>query len=281
MLHSYSPPQVATCLSGRRVVFIGDSTVRQVFYAAVKHVDPTVDTRAEKHSDRSLVARGIGFDFVWDPFLNGTTTERILEGRRGVIGMGDEDMPTLLVLGTGVWYLRHPESGGIPAWSTTVNDVFSAMRKDASIADQVVLLPVVEAIEDKLSEERRATMHHSDIDAMNADLQARLSSTEVPAALSIPTVFNQLIARGIGASETLDGLHFSDAISQKQASILYNLRCNDVMPKKFPLDKTCCYQYPFPNFVQVMLLLILLGIAPLSAYLANSGQWSFDYGKSV
>lgn len=31
MLHPYSAPQVTQCLDGRHVVFIGDSTVRQLF----------------------------------------------------------------------------------------------------------------------------------------------------------------------------------------------------------------------------------------------------------
>jgi len=34
MLHPYSPKQVTQCLEGRQVVFIGDSTVRQVFCAS-------------------------------------------------------------------------------------------------------------------------------------------------------------------------------------------------------------------------------------------------------
>lgn len=33
MLHPYKPKEVRTCLEGRSVVFIGDSTVRQVFCA--------------------------------------------------------------------------------------------------------------------------------------------------------------------------------------------------------------------------------------------------------
>lgn len=31
MLHSYSAPDVTQCFEGRHIVFIGDSTVRQVF----------------------------------------------------------------------------------------------------------------------------------------------------------------------------------------------------------------------------------------------------------
>lgn len=31
MLHAYSPPDVTKCFDGRHILFVGDSTVRQVF----------------------------------------------------------------------------------------------------------------------------------------------------------------------------------------------------------------------------------------------------------
>lgn len=36
MLHPYTPKQVTQCLDGRNVVFMGDSTVRQVFCELTK-----------------------------------------------------------------------------------------------------------------------------------------------------------------------------------------------------------------------------------------------------
>ena len=265
MLNSYSAPDLSTCLSGRHVVFIGDSTVRQVFFAAVKHADPHIDTVGEKHSDRSVTVKGIHFSFYWDPFLNSTSTATFLDGKMG--DDGASGTPTLAVLGSGIWYLRHPEAGGITAWTRKMDTLFDAVSPaHPLIADQVVLLPVENAIESRLSPERAATIQHADITAMNDHLTLKLRTNAVTTrpTLAIPRVFNRLI-EGL-EEETLDGLHFSDPISKVQASILLNLRCNDVMPKKFAFNKTCCFQYPAPNWVQLVLLAFLLGWAPAGLY---------------
>lgn len=268
MLHPYSTPQVTQCLDGRHVIFIGDSTVRQVFYAAVKHVDKNVDTNGEKHSDRSITVGRIQFSFFWDPFLNGTRTAGFLDGSlaRSVGG----SVPTLAVVGSGIWYLRHAESGGIPEWKNRMNTLFKAAEPAAVnvIADEVILLPVENTVESRLSPERAATLHAVDIVTMNEHLDSLLHSAEHAQGkgptLAIPRVFNKLIV-GLD-EETEDGIHFSEGVSKVQASILLNLRCNDVLPKKFPFDKTCCSQYPTPNWVQIALLIIFLVWAPAGLY---------------
>lgn len=304
MLHPYTPKQVGQCLEGRNVVFIGDSTVRQVFCAfpclcraamplasrprpdistltlsplaradaVVKHVDKKIETTAEKHSDRSISAGGIQFDFYWDPFLNGTRAQELFDGRLGSkTGRGT---PTLAVVGGGIWYLRHPDSGGIQSWDRQMEALFQSTKAGvAPIADEVILLPVENAIESRLSPERAATVHGEDIQKMNDRITTRLVAAAfekgpAPGAsgggLAVPRAFNKVI-EGLD-DETVDGLHFSDTVSKVQASILLNLRCNDALPKKFPFDKTCCFQYPSPNWVQALLLVFLVGYAPLGLY---------------
>lgn len=141
--------------------------------------------------------------------------------------------------------------------------VFKAVRTTgAPIADEVILMPVENAIESRLSPERAATVHKADIQRMNNRLADSLGKTN---SLAIPTVFNKLIDGLV--DETEDGLHFSETISKVQAQILINLRCNDVLPKRFPFDKTCCSQYPTPNWIQVTLLIVLLAWAPAGLYL--------------
>ncbi|TFY55228.1 hypothetical protein EVJ58_g8377, partial [Rhodofomes roseus] len=77
------------------------------------------------------------------------------------------DRPALLVLGSGLWYLRYAESGGLPAWEAKIESTLSALnRVHAPPADTVVLLPVSDVVSTKLSRERAETMRGADIDAM-------------------------------------------------------------------------------------------------------------------
>lgn len=173
----------------------------------------------------------------------------------------------MVVIGSGIWYLRHPNAGGVPVWKQKMEALFAASSPSRSpIADEIVLMPVGNAVEARLSPERAITIHNEDILEMNdhLDLLLRTNFVVERPTLAIPRVFNQLI-EGLD-NETQDGLHFSDAISKAQASILLNLRCNDVLPKKFPFDKTCCSQYPTPNWIQILLLLVLLGWAPVGMF---------------
>ena len=242
--------------------------------ATVKHVDKNVDTKAEKHADRVLTAGGINFAFYWDPFLNGTYSDQLLAGTLGA--SIEQGKPTLAVLGSGIWYLRHKSSGGIDAWSNRMDDLFAASHPSRdSIADELILLPVVDAIESRLSPERAATIKLEDINKMNERLDEKLDEARFEpgtgtGGLAVPRSFNKVID-GLD-EETVDGLHFSDTVSKVQASILLNLRCNDVLPKHFPYDKTCCFQYPAPNWVQIALLVFLIGFAPLGLYLYSRGE---------
>ncbi|KAG6851199.1 hypothetical protein H0H93_015209 [Arthromyces matolae] len=128
----------------------------------------------EKHSDYSLTVRnGSQILFFWDPFLNSTHTLNIVRSARDV-----GQRPALLVLGSGLWYLRYANSsGGLPSWEVQMEQILTEISKSPVWpADQTVVLPVEQVVPSKLTEDRALSMRLSDIDAMNADLQHRIST---------------------------------------------------------------------------------------------------------
>jgi hypothetical protein len=278
LAHQFNPVQLESCLQERHLLFIGDSNVRQLFYSAAKLLDPEIDTQGPKHSDRSLVARNVHFEFIWDPFLNDSRTLNLLLGDRSSFFPSDDlpSPPTLLVMGSGLWYLRHYEPAeAIQRWSMTVDRLFDAATSmGGMLADQIILLPVQVVVPSKLSPERLATVHADDVAAMNADLEARLASAidqRNSFALVGAPAFNVMVA---GAEEeTSDGLHFSEAVSSLRANLLYNFRCADLLPKTYPFDNTCCSTYPKPNFIQFSLLALLILWGPLGIHLHHYGMY--------
>lgn len=300
MLHSYQTKDASTCLASRQVVFIGDSVTRKLFFQFGQVIDDTLPTAPtddqQKHSDHSLRSKaGTRLEFYWDPYLNTSHTQSILNPPKSAVGVRPSNTtegslfnrPSLLVLGSGLWYLRYPDSGGLSAWEAKIESTVAALTSGPKPADEVVILPVEEVVPAKLSRERASSMQLPDIDAMNSDLfhrihppqsdPSRLFSTQ-PSSLpiSMPLVFNKML----DPSETEDGLHFSDKLVRMQANILLNLRCNDELPKVFPLDKTCCRAYPRPSSLQTIILALAILWGPYTLFSAyqsgNSSRVCFN-----
>ncbi|KAF9462141.1 O-acetyltransferase [Collybia nuda] len=266
MLYPYKANDGAACLRSKSVIFIGDSVTRNLFFQFANILDislPTSPTNGKKHSDHFLKTKhGNDVSFFWDPFLNTSRTYEIVESRwSGVKQNDDMQRPALLVLGTGLWYLRYANnSGGLPSWEANMEHIINALAQGSSRpADEIVILPVEQVVPSKLSYERATSMRSSDIDAMNSDLYHRLTPSSkslsvlsrAPAIpVSLPLVFNQML----DSSLTDDGLHFFEPLVKLQATILLNLRCNGVLSKTFPLNKTCCNVYSWPSMLQFLIL---------------------------
>lgn len=81
MTNNYNPTQIQTCLPSRRLVFIGDSITRQLFYSMAKLADPTAP-------DGPPEGGGKHMDQVWKS-AKGQSKER--DSRFGFRGLkGDE-----------------------------------------------------------------------------------------------------------------------------------------------------------------------------------------------
>ena len=273
MLHSYTVKEGSNCLAGREVVFVGDSVTRKLFFQLAHVLDPslpTVPSDADgKHADHKLHTKsGIQVSFYWDPYLNGSYIQNALTFRKRLDGPSP---PSLLILGSGLWYLRYSTAGGIPAWEAKMERIFTALSSRLKIADHVVVLPVEQVISSKLSPARAATIHPSDIEAMNSDLYHRINPpthsrrpTRSNNQVSLPLVFNQMLLPSL----TEDGLHYSDTLVKTQADVLLNLRCNDQLAKRFPFNKTCCNRYPIPSFLQLFILGCIILWGPYTLYVS-------------
>lgn len=278
-MHKYGSKDIGKCLHDRQVVFIGDSVTRQLYFGLAHSADPDIPSSlplgSEKHSDYSYTSSSLTlFKFHWDPFLNSSHTRDLLNG-------GDTmNPPALLVIGTGLWFLRYAEtSGGLSAWEHTVDSVLASVSQSMpGLADEVVLLPIEVPVSELLSDERAASIHPADVDAMNSDLIQRLKQPQStpsklpnpyasprrrPEPVSIPLVFNAML----DPSHTEDGLHFSEPIVSGQAQILLNLRCNDELSNTFPMDKTCCRRYPSPSWLHCLCLFLIVAWGPLTYFL--------------
>ncbi|KAJ1946478.1 hypothetical protein GGF37_001140 [Kickxella alabastrina] len=250
-----SPAHTSTLIS-EHVLFIGDSSLRNKFYALANIINPdhmrTVsDTKA--HSDLTVGWPAIGgavARFIWDPYLSSNQTREVLEGRAPVA-------PRVLIVGTGAWYLHNgDESGGVHEWRKTVDRLvldIAALRDNGSV-EHIYVSPISTVVPSALSTERRRTLNPDTIGNMNAYMDA----------LDLPMLMAWLRMTEGMAAETQDGLHYSKALNNRAVGVLLNRVCNrEVLTKHMrpPFLTTCCFEYPAPNgFVVLMAALTVAGL---------------------
>ncbi|RUS12525.1 GDSL/SGNH-like acyl-esterase family found in Pmr5 and Cas1p-domain-containing protein, partial [Endogone sp. FLAS-F59071] len=204
MMQTYKATDTTRCLANSHVLFVGDSIVRGQLLAMAKKIDPNVTIGGEPHSDRLFqVSSGISLEFWWDPFLNTTHTLQLLQGTAQI-------HPSLLVIGSGLWYLGHAkDSGGAPAWRTTIDRVVSQITDPAlapKIASTILLAPVETPEISLLNPTRLSLLSPSGIASMNDHLQTYSHS------VAIPFAWNRMVEQS--TLQTEDGLHFGDLVSK-------------------------------------------------------------------
>ncbi|RUP25192.1 hypothetical protein BC936DRAFT_138855 [Jimgerdemannia flammicorona] len=258
-MQTYNSDAVVKCLGNTHVLYIGDSVIRQQLFGMAEKVDANIVTKGEKHSDRVFTSSSITFEFWWDPFLNASHTIDILNGVA-------KFRPSLLVLGTGLWYLNYLEgSDGLAAWKSIIDRTVHQISNPtiaADIAATIVLAPVETPKYTLLNSTRRSRLSPSNIEAMN-DYLFRYKDE-----VFIPFAWNRMVEQS--PSLTDDGLHFADIIATKQADILLNFKCNDQLPKQAPMGTTCCYTYPQTRWYQNAVFLFFLAWVPLGMYFRST-----------
>ncbi|KAI5851189.1 10 TM acyl transferase domain found in Cas1p-domain-containing protein [Morchella snyderi] len=274
MMHKYISDDVSTCLANRRVLFIGDASIRQVFWSVVKALDPKANpATAEKHVDITVEKSDVKLEFVWDPWLNSSRLHTELSSYNdGKVQDVSGNPPALFLMGSGLWYARHENMNGLKMWKDSIDDVVQHMRKgrrttDMTESDLLLIAPVIVPAWNKLNDDRKATITPQEIRAMNQYLQQLSDFQGVDVIWSWHEMINDL-----PQVYESSGIHLVDSIAEKQAEALLNLRCNAVTATKYPYDQTCCNRYRAPNHVQWIGLLFILGLLPAVLYMRSKDE---------
>ncbi|KAI1393558.1 Cas1p-domain-containing protein [Hypoxylon trugodes] len=273
LMEKYSQETVRDCLTHRKVILAGDSTIRQLFWAFAKSIDP-IHAKSEmldivlrstkgKHTDLSFKDNDVDIEYIWDPWLNTTTLNNTLHSfhtlNAGNVSNKGELPTTLIVLGApGLWAARYGEddymdlfkrgiNGVLPYLSSNLNDdaASSSKRKARGLrgaANQVLLSPVHRPEYDVMRFDRFKTITPEKIEKMND----YLSKVSLDQWSHILWVFNKMWLR-----ETIDhgsdGLHVSNAAVGHKLDVILNAHCNTAAKAKSRSFRgTCCVANP-PN----------------------------------
>ncbi len=297
MMHTYQARDIVACLKSERIVFVGDSTVRQIFWETAKKVDQqrakSMLALTDKHSDLHFEEGGVVLDYLWDPFLNSSRLHSELtqyscrESLSGDDALSDINRarPSLILFGGGLWFSKELSVDYLGRFKDAVDAVvrqtISSMpnerpcvRDEAMDSNNLLILtPVQTPHYEALSSGRSVELTPARIDPMNEHLQDISRSHDIDVTWSyLRMTSNQT------AAYDESGLHVQEAVAAKKADIILNLRCNARYTKQadhfYPNDRTCCVPYGKSGWIKLLVLFLGLGVFPGLCW-TNSRGWFF------
>ncbi len=278
MVHPYSSNDITACLDSKRVVFVGDSTVRQAFWATATKLSPAIaridQAQAERHADVRFIQRGVSLEFIWDPFLNSSRLQEELQAyKRGTpdvnlqkslhMNRPEKESASLLLIGGGLWFASYVEVDSVEQFKAAIDNVVGYMLPDdqafieregksygrtTGAGNSLLLAPVQGPRYESLSPER-SKITRDKVDRMNEYLR-QLSALQ---GVDVVWSFDLMLHRQQSALDN-SGIHVVDSVANKRADVLLNLRCNAEGEGRgglvYPYDRTCCSNYRRPGPVQ-------------------------------
>ncbi|KAF7509792.1 hypothetical protein GJ744_007487 [Endocarpon pusillum] len=270
LLHEYSAREIQSCLQSTRLLFVGDSTVRQVYWAAVRKMDrkraAEMSLTAAKHSDLHFEQGSVEIEFRWDPFLNSTTLKNILDRYQLAAEPLNSSKPTTMLVGGGLWHLKVLGATFLDEFERGISSVSATLPRNARDLNGVILppharegfrnlvlfAPVAPAIHSKLDPVRAARFTSENIRAMNDYLRDTVTRDGIEVLWS----YSLMTWQQPSAYEE-DGYHVVENVADKQADVFLNMRCNsEPSLEHYPFDKTCCNVQPPVNLEQQVLIFV-------------------------
>lgn len=293
-MHNYNGQEIQNCLGGQRIVYIGDSTTRQLFWATAKKLNASAADEemreVGKHEDLAFEENDVTIDFIWDPFLNSSSL------RQELLSYLNNDLPDdadtigragLVFVGGGLWYARHFESDSLEQFKESFdylapllglkNGATAALYTSPWIRGQgnghhLYVAPVQIPLYDVLSPLRASSMTPAKINPMNEYLY----NTSMTKGIKVVWSHSLMTWESDYAYEE-SGLHVVENVSSRRVDVLLNMRCNAELTlfQGYPFDKTCCSAYERKHPITTRFLLILIFAAPVIIGLWTHSMFPF------
>ncbi|XP_028926669.1 N-acetylneuraminate 9-O-acetyltransferase [Ornithorhynchus anatinus] len=244
MMHRYKVSEAKSCLVDKRIVFVGDSRIRQLFYSFVKIINPQFREEGNKHENIPFEdkATAVKVDFLWHPEVNGSMKQCIKAWTEDSAAK-----PHIIVAGAATWSIkmRNGSSEALAQYKNNLSALAPLLEKLAKTSDVYWVLQ--DPVSEELLSERRKMITNQQIDAYNEAAVGILNGS-ARGTKSRVRVFSvsTLIARETIAKSP-DGLHLPESSRETSAMILMNVYCNKVLR---PVDGSCCRPRPPPTLLQ-------------------------------
>ncbi|KAM5341770.1 hypothetical protein ACJ41O_014801 [Fusarium nematophilum] len=282
MLHKYSPADIKQCIGDRHLVFSGDSTTRQVFWATARLLDreKAVDARrhAKKHDSYNMTFGGVRMLQIWNPLfetgeLNPDLTEQLelfSQEKHKPVPIEEQKSPAMIFLGAGAWYVgayfANESNTRFQGALNNITDILhlqnlpvfgsAPMDPQDGVGNEVFVAPIAPPFYKDLPKSRTKPngVHEGEAEAIDDWLYEIEGERNLRLLRVYPELSHNQPEAMVDRHET--GFHVIDSVAEIKANILLNLRCNAKLDKLagYPYDRTCCSDYGSRSFTQLVVL---------------------------
>ena len=286
MMHQYQALDIQRCTKERHLRFVGDSTIRQVFWATAMILDPNKAAAGKKSSRRhvniTFQTEGARLEFIWDPYLNVTAAagDWHMSPHGNHTMVLEQGRPHATLGGAGLWHARYLEWRYDLDFKKNTGNFSRSFRQtqpyvespDVSLPHSndtiFIVAPVLNPYQPNLSEDRASTLTPERI----ATLNILLHQMEEKQKFDVLWAFLQM-TRGLSYAYESTGIHVIEGVAKTRAQMFLNFVCNRRMLQKYPFSTTCCTHPPPLNRIQGIALLLCAVLSALyfASYLASSG----------
>ncbi|KAF5977496.1 o-acetyltransferase CAS1, partial [Fusarium coicis] len=278
ILHHYTPDDIKQCMGDRPILFSGDSTVRQVYWAMGRLLDrkaaEEIRENTNLQSSYTMRLKGVELRHIWNPYLETSIFASQLEAfskkkhglheqrltqlsqrNHGLYSEQQDELPGLVLLGAGAWFaLWQFNHVSYPHFKSALDNIteilhledlpdFGTAPMDAQgINDEIFIAPVKPPDYDLLPEWRKTEKGYQrgELEALNEYLYRQGDKHHLRILRSFPALSYQQPETMVDSQET--GMHVIDSVAEMKANILLNLRCNAKLDRKIghPFTRTCC-----------------------------------------
>lgn len=295
-MYEYNTETICKCFGpGTKLLFLGDSTARQIFWETASIIDSSIEPDGNMHDNIHLIANGIEIHMLWDPYLNKSDAF----GEVQHIAFNDEESgkSTFLYVTTGLWHaMFEPRAKVIENYKQSVDKLVNVLETQLTGAFGSVYfgptqVPQFQLLDDsrkdQITEEYLSQMnaytnevfnYDPNSDSQNTDNGILYTSDGRVGAYYTP-VFN---IYGPGHITVYDdiGLHYLKPVLSVQVQTLFNHHCNKFIMhlEEISHKTTCCisYSHTTNSYNFVIALMCVVAFFGILLFISASGR-NFPY----
>nr|XP_046272718.1 N-acetylneuraminate 9-O-acetyltransferase isoform X1 [Scatophagus argus] len=253
MMHKYKSIEAKTCLAEKRVAFIGDSRIRQLFYSFIKIIDPERNEDGNKHEDISFEDKSssVNVDFLWYPEANNSMKDRLISWSHE-----DSVKPDVVILGAATWSIKLHSGSSDTLQQYKANLTAIAVHLERLADHGEVYWVLQDPVNEEVLSDNRKMITNRQLELYNEAAVDVLNTSKRNGRSRVKL----LAASRQAAMETItqsdDGLHLPKSTRNVGAMVLMNSVCNKLLR---PIDGSCCQKLPPPNLLQKLSACFFLG----------------------